>query len=138
MSNDSSGSPQLHRPGERVGKGVSVFGAIMLITAGLFQFFEGLSAAQNDTVYESIKDYAYRMDISGWGWTHMIIGGAAFVVGVAILAGQTWAMTAGMVLAGLSAVTNFLFLPYYPTWSMTIIAVDVVVIWALSTRLPEF
>ena len=138
MSNDSTESPQLHRPFERTGKGVSVFGAILLITAGLFQFFEGLSAAQNDAVYESIKDYSYRMDISGWGWTHMVIGAAAFVVGIAILAGQTWAMIAGMVLAGLSAVTNFLFLPYYPTWSMTIIAVDVVVIWALSTRLPEY
>lgn len=137
MSNTSS-EPQLHRPGERVGKGISVFAAIMLITAGLFQFFEGLAAARSDTVYSSIKEYSYRMDLTGWGWTHMVIGAAAFVVGVAILAGQTWAMIAGMVLAGLSAVMNFLFLPYYPTWSMTIIAVDVVVIWALSTRLPEF
>ena len=138
MSNASPEPPQLHRPFEKSGKGVSVFGAILLITAGLFQFFEGLSAAQNDTVYESVKDYAYRMDISGWGWTHMIVGAAAFVVGVAILAGQTWAMIAGMVLAGLSAVMNFVFMPYYPSWSMVIIAVDVVVIWALSTRLPEF
>ena len=52
MSKDSSGSPQLHRPFEKTGKGVSVLGAILLITAGLFQFFEGLSAARNDTVYE--------------------------------------------------------------------------------------
>lgn len=137
MSNASS-EPQLHKPWEKQGKRVSVLGAILLITAGLFQFFEGLSAARNDQVYESIKDYSYRMDLSGWGWTHMAIGAAALVVGVAILAGQTWAMIAGMVLAGLSAVMNFVFLPYYPTWSMTIIAVDVAVIWALSTQLPEF
>jgi hypothetical protein len=53
------------------------------------------------------------------------------LAGLGLLAGQTWARVVGITLAVLSAIANFLFIPYYPFWSMLIIAVDVFVIWAL-------
>jgi hypothetical protein len=56
------------------------------------------------------------------------------LAGIGLLAGQTWARVVGIVLAVLSAIANFLFLPYYPFWSILIIGLDVLVIWALSTR----
>ena len=58
-------------------------------------------------------------------------------VGVAIVAGQTWGFFAGVFLAALSALTQFLFMPYYPLWAITIIAIDVAVIWALCRRMRE-
>ena len=115
--------------------GVSTFAGTVMATLGLFQFFQGVSAALNDNVYVSTNDYVYRFDLTTWGWIHMVIGVIAVGVGVAILAGQTWALATGIGIAALSALSNFLFLPYYPLWALIIIAIDVAVIWALSVRL---
>ena len=117
--------------------GVSLFGGIILATVGLFQFFEGLSAVLNDKVYASTPAYVYEFDLTLWGWYHLILGAVAVAVGIAIVASQDWAFFAGIFLATLSALTQFIFLPYYPLWALTIIAVDVVVIWALCRRLHE-
>jgi hypothetical protein len=54
--------------------------------------------------------------------------------GFAVLAGQTWGRIVGITLAVLSAIANFAFIPYYPFWSMTIIAVDIFIIWALAAH----
>jgi hypothetical protein len=117
--------------------GLSFFGGAVLATVGLFQFFEGLSAVLKDKVYVSTPKYVYQFDLTTWGWIHLILGLLAVGVGVAILAGQTWAILTGIFLAALSAMTQFLFMPYYPLWALIIIAVDIAVIWALCTRLGE-
>ena len=115
--------------------GVSIFAGTVLLTLGLLQFFEGLSAVLDDDVYLSTKDYVYQFDLSTWGWIHLVIGVLAVVVGASILAGQAWAIGVGLGLAGLSVIANFMFLPDYPLWALVIIAIDVAVIWALSVRL---
>ena len=113
--------------------GVAAFGGVVLVTVGLFQLLQGLSAALKDDVYFATSDYLYSIDVSAWGWIHMGIGAVAVVVGICVLYGQTWARAAGILIAVLSAVANFAFLPYYPWWSMLLIAIDVLVIWALSS-----
>jgi hypothetical protein len=117
--------------------GVSVFGGVTLATIGLLQFFEGLSAILTDNVFVSTADYVYKFDLTTWGWIHLIVGLIAVAVGVAILAGQPWAMATGIGIAALSVMTNFLFMPYYPLWSLILIAINIAVIWALSVRLSE-
>jgi hypothetical protein len=82
-------------------------------------------------------DYIFSFDLTGWGWVHLLLGILAAVAGFAVLQGQTWARVVGIVLAGLSMIANFLFLPYYPLWSLLIIALDVAVIWALATYRRE-
>jgi hypothetical protein len=115
--------------------GISIFAGAALLTVGLFQFLEGVSAAAKDDVFVSTRNYVFELDLTTWGWVHIVIGILVAVVGGAILAGQTWALVAGVVLAVLSALLNFLWLPYYPAWAILIIAFDVAVIWALSTVL---
>jgi hypothetical protein len=117
--------------------GVSVFAGAMMFTLGLFQFFEGLSAVLKDNVYVTTRDYVFQFDITAWGWIHLIIGIIAVLVGGAILAGQAWAFITGVIIAGLSALTNFMFIPYYPVWALVIIGFDIAVIWALCVRLGE-
>ena len=117
--------------------GVSFFGGIILATVGLFQFFEGLSAILKDQVYVATPQYVYEFNLTVWGWFHLVVGALAVAAGVAIIAGQSWAFFAGIFLATLSALTQFLFMPYYPLWALTIIAIDVTVIWALCRRLRE-
>ena len=117
--------------------GVAIFAGTLMLTLGLFQFFEGLSAVLNDNVYVSTRDYVYQFDLTTWGWIHLVLGVVAVAVGAAILAGQAWAMGVGIFIAALSAMSNFLFIPYYPVWAITILAVDIAVIWALSVRLSR-
>jgi hypothetical protein len=113
--------------------GVSSFAGVILAMVGLFQFLEGLSAVFEDKVYLTTPDYLYSIDLTGWGWIHLVIGAIAMAVGIAVLYGQTWARATGIVIAVLSAAANFAFLPYYPFWSMLVIAVNVLAIWALAS-----
>jgi hypothetical protein len=67
------------------------------------------------------------------GWIHLGVGAVVFTAGVCLILGQLWARVLGVILALISAVENFLFIPYYPVWSLIVIAVDVFIIWALVT-----
>jgi hypothetical protein len=65
---------------------------------------------------------------------HLILGIVVALAGVGLLAGRTWARVVGITLAALSAITNFLFIPEHPFWALLVIALDVVVIWALAAH----
>ncbi len=115
----------------------SIFGGTVLATVGLFQFFEGLSAVLNDDLYVRTPNYVYQFDLTAWGWLHLIVGIVAVGVGIAVLLGQSWAMFVGILMATLSLLMQFLFLPWAPFWALTIMAVNMAVIWALATRLSD-
>jgi hypothetical protein len=114
-------------------EGIGIFAGAALLTVGIFQFLEGVAAAAKDDVFVRTSNYVFSFDLTTWGWIHIIFGVLVAVVGGAILAGQRWALVGGVVLAILSALMNFLWLPYYPAWAIIIIALDVAVIWALTT-----
>jgi len=116
---------------------VPVFGGTVLATVGLFQLFEGLSAILNDQVYVATRNYVYEFNLTTWGWVHLLMGAVAIGVGIAILMRQTWAMAVGILIASLSAIMQFLFIPWQPIWAMAIIAIDVAVIWSLSSKLSQ-
>jgi hypothetical protein len=113
--------------------GLASFAGVVLVMLGLFQFLQGLSAAFKDDVFVKTSDYVYSIDLSAWGWIHMALGAVGIAIGLCVLYGQTWARAAGILIAVLSAVANFAFLPYYPFWAILLIAIDVLVIWALSS-----
>ncbi len=112
-----------------------VFAGTVLIMIGVFQILMGISAIANDTFLVLRGDYVYNVDVTGWGWIHLGLGVLIVLTGLALFTGATWAKVAGIVLAVLSAVDNFLFLPYYPIWSLLLVALDVFVIWALAYSL---
>jgi len=117
--------------------GVSIFAGVLLATMAAFEILQGLAAVLEDDVYVSGINYIYEVDISAWGWWHLLIGVLAVVAGVGIIKGQAWAYFAGMGFAVISAVGQFMFMPYYPFWAIAIIALDVLVIWALSKQLAR-
>jgi hypothetical protein len=114
--------------------GVSVFAGVLLATLAVFQILEGIAAIAEDDVFVSGINYVYQFDVTTWGWIHLVIGALALAVGVGILTGQSWALVAGMGLAVISALSQFMFMPFYPFWALLLIAMNILVIWALANQ----
>jgi hypothetical protein len=114
--------------------GLIAFAGIMLVMIGMFQAINGLVAIFNDTFFLPVGDYWLEFDITAWGWIHLILGILTVVAGYGLLAGQSWARIYAIVIAVVVAVENFAFVPYYPFWSILMIALCVLVIWALATH----
>ena len=110
------------------------FAAVIMIMAGVFQALAGLVAIFEDEFYVATANYLFRFDTTTWGWIHLVLGLAILATGFGVLSGRTWARVVGITLVVLSAMANFLFIPYYPFWSLLIIAFDVLVIWALAAH----
>jgi hypothetical protein len=108
------------------------FAATMLLLIGVFQALDGLVAIFNDSFFVVTKNYTFDLDVTAWGWIHLILGILLIFAGWGIFTGKTWAGIAGITLAVLSAIANFFFIPYYPFWSILVIGLDVWVIWALT------
>lgn len=122
---------------QHVAAGTSIGAAVLFVTVGVLQVVQGIAAVGNDEVFTAGLDYTYEFDLTWWGWIHIAVGAAIALVGVALLSGGIWARTLAVVIAGLSIVVNFLWLPYQPGWAAVIIAIDVVVIWAIWTWIPS-
>jgi hypothetical protein len=118
--------------------GQAVSAAWIMITVGAFQIVAGLAGLMKDNFYGRIQNYVFDFDVTAWGWIHLLIGVVVVLTGGFILRGARWARTVGIVLAALSAVSNFLFLPYYPISSVLIVALDVAVIQSLCAREPQW
>ena len=137
MADDVSQYRAASRSGEEASgwaSGFVLFAALMMIMAGVWQALAGLVALFENEFYVATRNYLFEFDATSWGWIHLLLGVIVGLAGLGLLAGQTWARVVGIVLAVLSAIANFLFIPYYPFWSMLIIAVDVFVIWALAAH----
>ena len=113
------------------------FAAVMLAISGGLNFFYGLIAAINDewVVFGNRADV--YLDVSAWGWIHMILGAVVFAAGLALLSGNILARTVGVIAATFSIVANFMWLPVYPVWSIIVITMDVLIIWALTVHGQE-
>jgi hypothetical protein len=129
--------PNAHREDSPVSFGVAIFAGVMLATLSLFQIMQGLAAIFENTVYVSGIDYVWEIDVTAWGWIHLILGIVGVATGIGILTNQTWAAFVGIAIAVLVALAEFMFLPYYPFWSILVIAFSVLVIWALSEQLSR-
>ena len=114
--------------------GLIVFAGVMMIMAGGFQALTGLVAIFENEFYLETRNYLVKLDATTWGWVHLLVGLLVLFAGFAVMGGKVWGWTIGIILAVLSALTNFAFLPYYPFWAMTIIALDVFIIWALAAH----
>jgi hypothetical protein len=117
--------------------GIAVFAGLVMIIGGSFQALEGLAAVVNDQWLVVRPEYIFAFDLTVWGVIHLLVGLALLAIGIFLLRGQTWARVAGMVVAVISAIMNFVFLPFSPLWAIMIIAVDMLIIWALASYLRQ-
>ena len=113
--------------------GSALFAGVLLIMVGIFHFIAGLAAVIDDDFFVVGNQYAFEVDTTSWGWIHMVAGVIVALAGFAVLSGHIWARIFAIIIALASAVVNFFYIPYYPFWSILMIAISIVVIWGLAT-----
>lgn len=114
--------------------GMSVFAGTIMIMIGVMHVFQGLVALINDTFYVAGEEWVFQFDVTTWGWVHLILGAVVALAGFFVFTGAIWARTIGVIMAVVSGVATFAWLPYYPLWGLVVIALDVFVIWALTAH----
>ncbi|HUO40799.1 MAG TPA: hypothetical protein VMU34_24465 [Mycobacterium sp.] len=107
--------------------------AALLLTSAVVTILQGISALSVDQLLVISSDYVYRFNTTAWGWLLIVLGVLLAVVAFGLFWGTTWARVAAIILAALSIVAMFMWLPYYPVWSIVAIALDIIVIWAVAT-----
>jgi hypothetical protein len=134
MSTEIPSQPtRSRRPRHAWMNGYTVFAVSIMLVLGLWQVLSGLTAVVRDGLYVATAGYTYAFSIAGWGWLVLLLGVLTAGTGIAVLQGRSWGDPAAIVLACLSMIVNFLLIPFYPIWTLLIIALDVTLIWALTT-----
>jgi hypothetical protein len=108
------------------------FAATMMLMIGAFHVIAGLAAILDDDFLAVVRGYAFDLDVTTWGWIHLVVGLALVVAGFGLFSRAVWAGVVALILVVLSAIDNFFFIPYAPFWALLLIALDVWVIWALT------
>jgi len=111
-----------------------VFAATMMIIGGSFSVIFGLVAAVNDQWVAFTNTDAVLLDVSQWGWVHILLGVVLLLGGFGVLTGNVLARTIGVVAAAANLIGHFLTMPLYPLWALTVVVLDVLVIWALTVH----
>ncbi|MFD3698273.1 hypothetical protein ACFWUZ_19340 [Streptomyces sp. NPDC058646] len=136
MASDAAGArtgPRHPSPTHAPTSGTTVLAASFMIFGGAMAIFEGIAALAKDSLLVVTRHYVFEFSLTGWGWVHLILGIALVFAGCAVISKALWARFFGVAVAGLGAIANFLWLPYYPLWALVLIAVNLFIVWALCT-----
>lgn len=115
-----------------------VFASVMMIMVGTFQVVIGLTSLFKSGYYAVPQQgLLVNVDFTAWGWAHIILGAVAVAAAFGLLAGQMWARIVGIAMALVSAVVNMAFIAAYPLWSIMVITLDVLVIYAIAMHGKE-
>jgi len=114
--------------------GVTSAAAIILIIGGVCHGMQGVVGLATNEFYVATHRWIFQFDVTTWGWIHLVVGLIAVLAGFGLFTGAVWARTVAILVAGVSILVNFTWLPYYPVWAVLIIAFDVFVIWALTAH----
>jgi hypothetical protein len=126
----------IHRP-VTAWAGLAVLAGMLLVVSGFFTLVQALLALFDDAFYVQADGQTVVLSLATWGWLHLVLGAAQLLVGVFVLLGSLWARATAAVILGLNAVAQMLFLPAYPLWSVAVIALNVLAIWALCMHGSE-
>jgi hypothetical protein len=113
-----------------------VFASVVLVLGGVINAAYGAVAILNDQWIVWSNRGAVFFDLTTWGWLLFGAGALAFIAGLGLLVGSPGARVLGVVMASLSLVANFFFIPAFPIWALTVMVLDVLAIWAITTQ-PE-
>ncbi|WP_413254461.1 hypothetical protein [Streptomyces europaeiscabiei] len=140
MASDATRRNSAHanpRPWHGPTSGTTVLAAALMIFGGAMAIFEGIAAIAEDDLFIATRHYVFEFSLAGWGWVHLILGIVLVLAGCAVLSGALWARFFGVAVAGLGALANFLWVPYYPLWALALVAVNIFIVWALCAGMHK-
>jgi hypothetical protein len=106
--------------------------AMIMVVSGVLNLIQGLAALFRDEAYwVTLRGAVITFDITTWGWIHLIFGVLLIVVGFLLMRGSTFARVLGIVLVSLNIIAQFSWSTLYPFWSLILITVDILIIYAL-------
>ncbi|MFE7798091.1 hypothetical protein [Nocardia sp. NPDC057440] len=114
---------------------MTIFAGVLILITGLLHLMAAIAAIAGRDIFVVTEDQVFLVDVSVWGWVHLVIAALIIIAGIGVVTGKTWGYLAGIVMASVSILDNFLFAPIYPFWALVIIAIDILVIWALARQL---
>jgi len=114
--------------------GYTYFAAIMMVFLGAFHALAGLTGIIRDEAFVVTKDYIVQLDTTQWGWIHLIVGLIVLFAGFSLLSGAVWARTVGVIMAIISGIVAFVWIPVYPVWGILLVVIAVGVVWALTAH----
>ena len=120
------------RPGRhaREGSGLIIFASVLLLVLGFLNLIDGIVAITSSHFFIGNAHYVIG-DLRSWGWTVLILGALQLLLAAGVVTGNQVARWTAVVLLGLNAIAQMMFLPSYPLWSIMIIAIDVAALWGL-------
>lgn len=121
----------------RTARGWQIFAATMLLLAGVSHVVQGLVSWFQPEYFAVAEGQVLLFNFAIWGIIMAAGGVLVFLVGLAVLSGQMWARTVGVVFAAISALAQITFLAAFPIWSFVLIALDLLVIYALTAGWPS-
>ena len=115
------------------------FAGIMLLIIGAIDFFQGLIALFEDEYFVVTGSGFLVVDLTAWGWIMLIWGVLLVLAGLGLLGGQGWARWFAIVVVSVNFITQLGFLgnSQTPVWSLTVIALNTIVLYALTARWSE-
>jgi hypothetical protein len=112
------------------GYGTVLFASILLLVLGCFNLIQGIAAIANSHVFAANAHYVIG-NLRAWGWITLILGVLQLLAAAGVLAGNQAARWFAVAVLGLNAIAQMFFIPAYPFWALTIIAMDIVALWGL-------
>ena len=115
------------------------FAAVVALLAGAYNVITGIAAiSDDDTLVSAAKEVLFGLNLSVWGWSTLILGAFQVLAGILILQRNEWGLALGVSLAGLSALITVFVIFVFPLWSIAVLSLDALVIYALLVRADEF
>ena len=112
------------------GYGLLIFASVMLLVAGFWNLIQGITGIARSHVYVANAHYVFG-GLRSWGWVMLILSILMLLAGIGVLIGNQLARWFAVAMLGLNAIEQMFFIPAYPFWSLTVIAMDVVALYGL-------
>jgi len=115
------------------------FAGVVMLVAGSYNALSGIAAiTDDDTLASQATKVLYGIDLTAWGWLWLLAGALQLLAGILILRRYEWGMALGVVIAGFSALLTIFVIFIVPLWAITVLSLDVLVIYALLSRSDDF
>ena len=114
--------------------GLTALAGFLMLMLGSWWIIGGFVGIVNDDFFVVTQEWIFEFSTTSWGWTHLILGIVVLLAGFGLFTGAVWARTVGVILAVISGLVAFAWLPWYPVWAILFVTLSVFTVWALTAH----